>query len=392
MTQVYFDATRIISDNKGKVYHGGGYFGFRLLHRIMGMRDAYETKIIWKKGYEAHTDLEKRACGYEKAAYLFVDSIAEVEYDPGSILFLPLYYFPDKKQAEELKKIRRKNGRIKIVATIHDTRIFLNYTFDPYNQYYTSGIAKYLGSYLKGCMKAKRAEFYLKQIGDTVDCVYTVSNYSEQEIKCRSKIKSIHWFYQDIDLDYTKAPVVGLKEKKFLLFVSGNRKEKNFARTLDAYLKCIEEGSVDLPLCVTGNEDAVSEIMGKVAGSRIELCRKYVRCLGYVSEQEMQWLYSECRFLLYTSKYEGFGLPACNALLYGTPVLASNVSSIPEVCGAAGCYADPYSIESISDAIRMLSNEEKYKKIRQEVGRYAPILQNMIDFGSDMMARKLAEL
>ncbi len=54
------------------------------------------------------------------------------------------------------------------------------------------------------------------------------------------------------------------------------------------------------------------------------------------------------KFLAYPSLYEGFGFPPLEAMQYGTAVLASNVSSIPEVCGDAALYIDPYDEKDIS--------------------------------------------
>jgi glycosyltransferase involved in cell wall biosynthesis len=229
----------------------------------------------------------------------------------------------------------------------------------------------------------------LRSLHKTVDEVFTVSNYSEQQILKHSNITNVTWFYQNIDQACGAKQVSDLKEKSFLLFVSGNRREKNFARTLDAYLEAVEQNKISYPLCVTGNVDTIKDVINRVARDKKELCERYVRCLGFVSEQEMQWLYAECYFMIYTSKYEGFGLPACNALLYGTPVLSSNLTSIPEVCGSVGCYVDPYSKESIRKGILLLCNDSIYSAYKKRSENYAPVLRQLLNLGSGMMAEKL---
>jgi glycosyltransferase involved in cell wall biosynthesis len=75
---------------------------------------------------------------------------------------------------------------------------------------------------------------------------------------------------------------------------------------------------------------------------------------GFVSDEELRALYQGARALVFPSLYEGFGLPALEAMTYGTPVLSSNVSSLPEVVGDAGLLVDPLSTEAIVEAMYAL--------------------------------------
>lgn len=72
---------------------------------------------------------------------------------------------------------------------------------------------------------------------------------------------------------------------------------------------------------------------------------------GYVPDDELAVLYRLARVFVYPSLYEGFGIPPLEAMMCGTPVVASNASSIPEVIGNAGILVDPNRVESISDGI-----------------------------------------
>jgi len=69
------------------------------------------------------------------------------------------------------------------------------------------------------------------------------------------------------------------------------------------------------------------------------------------------------------SKFEGFGIPVIEALRCDTPVIVSNVTSLPEVAGEAGLYADPFSVESICDAMHQMANNEELRKSLIENGR-----------------------
>jgi glycosyltransferase involved in cell wall biosynthesis len=85
-----------------------------------------------------------------------------------------------------------------------------------------------------------------------------------------------------------------------------------------------------------------------------------VRWLGCVPFEDLPALYQGADLCLYPSLYEGFGLPPLEAMSCGTPVISSNVSSIPEVVGDAGVLVDPTQVEEIASAMRwLLSNHEQ---------------------------------
>lgn len=79
-----------------------------------------------------------------------------------------------------------------------------------------------------------------------------------------------------------------------------------------------------------------------------------VLILDYVSDDVLAALLKNAYALVYPSRYEGFGLPILEAMQFGTPVIASNATSIPEVCGTACSLVEPNSIEGIAQAMRTL--------------------------------------
>jgi glycosyltransferase involved in cell wall biosynthesis len=84
-----------------------------------------------------------------------------------------------------------------------------------------------------------------------------------------------------------------------------------------------------------------------------------IRTLGHVRREAMSLLFARSLMFVYPSLYEGFGMPVLEALSCGTPVITSNVSSMPEVAGDAGLLIDPLSVDDLAAAIeRLLDNEE----------------------------------
>ena len=79
---------------------------------------------------------------------------------------------------------------------------------------------------------------------------------------------------------------------------------------------------------------------------------KHVRFLGFQSDETLASLYRLAAVFVFPSLYEGFGLPPLEAMASGTPVVTSNVSSLPEVAGDAAVLVDPYDAVDIKDGIK----------------------------------------
>lgn len=84
-----------------------------------------------------------------------------------------------------------------------------------------------------------------------------------------------------------------------------------------------------------------------------------VKFLGYVPYAELPQLMNQAIGLVFPSLWEGFGLPVLEAMACGTPVIASNLSALPEVVGDAGLLVDPYNVESIAAAMRQLLRDKQ---------------------------------
>nr|MBA2448033.1 glycosyltransferase family 4 protein [Chloroflexota bacterium] len=102
---------------------------------------------------------------------------------------------------------------------------------------------------------------------------------------------------------------------------------------------------------------------------RLMHARASVRVIGYVEDADLPALYGGAVALAFPSLYEGFGLPALEAMGCGTPVLASNSSSLPEVVGDAGLLVDPLDIDAIADALSRLASDEPLRRELGERGR-----------------------
>jgi glycosyltransferase involved in cell wall biosynthesis len=144
-------------------------------------------------------------------------------------------------------------------------------------------------------------------------------------------------------------------ENDFVLYAGNVKPHKNLERLIDAFHLVRQEGLDHLKLVITGDE------ISKYAELRRAVHRynlhKYVRFLGYMPDETLAVLYRLAGVFVFPSLYEGFGLPPLEAMASGTPVVTSNVSSLPEVVGDAAVLVDPYDPRSIADGIGRVFTE-----------------------------------
>jgi len=142
--------------------------------------------------------------------------------------------------------------------------------------------------------------------------------------------------------------------EKYLLYIGDMRPYKNLERSLEAFDRL---NLTDLAFVIGGKKDPhfYPGIEKKV--DRLLLKNKVI-FLGYVPEEDLPYLYSEAAAFVFPSLYEGFGLPPLEAMACGCPVVASNAASLPEVCGDAVRYVDPYDVESIARGIHEVLTDE----------------------------------
>jgi glycosyltransferase involved in cell wall biosynthesis len=197
----------------------------------------------------------------------------------------------------------------------------------------------------------------------------TVSNHSKYSILSTFpflKEDSVKVFYSPCpNVDINKVvPYQG--HGKYFLLVSGNRWEKNNLRALMALdeLFSEQERFKDYYAVVTGVDD-LSFFKYKFKNPQ-----KF-ECKGYVEDDVLRSLHAGSYAFVYPSLNEGFGYPPLDAMGYGKPVLASAITSIPEVCGDAVLYFNPLDYKEIKNRLLMVTDTECYHTLSQKsVERY----------------------
>jgi glycosyltransferase involved in cell wall biosynthesis len=142
----------------------------------------------------------------------------------------------------------------------------------------------------------------------------------------------------------------------FILFVSTIEPRKNLPTLLKAYRQLLDSYKANVKLVIVGRRGWLSEEVLTLV-DKLKLTSN-VLFLGRVPVEDLLHLYNAAQLLVQPSFYEGFGLPPLEAMACGTPVVVSNVSSLPEVVGDAGLLVDPEDVSELTVAIwRILTDE-----------------------------------
>jgi glycosyltransferase involved in cell wall biosynthesis len=139
-------------------------------------------------------------------------------------------------------------------------------------------------------------------------------------------------------------------DRAFALYAGNIKPHKNLERLIEAFHQLRQEGFEHLALLIIGDEISKYPTLRR-AVHRYKL-HKHVRFLGFVPDETLAVLYRLASVFVFPSLYEGFGLPPLEAMASGTPVVTSNVSSLPEVTGGAAVLIDPYDPAAIADGMR----------------------------------------
>ena len=159
-----------------------------------------------------------------------------------------------------------------------------------------------------------------------------------------------------------------LPEGEYLLCLAAPQPRKNLALLIRAFFRLLNEQQLpDTYLVLSGSKEQgwmYDEIVN-IAESSPEH-RSRLLFTGYVADEDLPALYSGALAFVFPSLYEGFGLPALEAMACGTPVITSNTTSLPEVAGDAALLIDPTDLDQLCAAISTIVADHS---LREELRR-----------------------
>lgn len=149
-------------------------------------------------------------------------------------------------------------------------------------------------------------------------------------------------------------------EQPFILCVGTLEPRKNLVRLIQAYSLLKKDRRIMHKLAIVGKKGwYYKQIFSEVR--RLSL-HEDVIFTGYVPDEDLVHLYNGAELFMFPSLYEGFGLPALEAMACGCPVITSNVSSLPEVAGDAAILINPYNVKALTEAMFEVLTDDKLRE------------------------------
>ncbi len=350
-------------------------------------------EIILKIAFDAQLLIKGDKTGIGWCTENILMRMPEVSDNSYELNYFSLGY--SKEQLENVAKYSKLGYQINKCAWFHNAvyRIMWNFFSVPYSLFFGKGadVTLFFNYVIPPGVKGKKItivhDMAYKAYPETVrkrtrqlltmalekscaraDKIITVSKFSKQEIIKYLGIDAdkIVVMPNGVDFslyhpDYTEEEVKRVKEMyqiegKYLLYLGTLEPRKNIERLVQAYAKLKYEMPEAPKLVLAGRKGWMYDcIFETVKSLKLE---KDVIFTGYIEAENAPILIKGAEIFLFPSLYEGFGMPPIEAMACGTPVVVSNVSSLPEVVGDAGILVDPFSVESIRDGIKnLISND-----------------------------------
>ncbi|MCX6075089.1 MAG: glycosyltransferase family 1 protein [Campylobacterales bacterium] len=205
--------------------------------------------------------------------------------------------------------------------------------------------------------------------------ILTDSEFIKQEMMevyklSESKIDVVYGAHSDIFENKLS------QREHFALAVGSIDPRKNLKNIIDIFANHTEYS-----LMIVGQQNKVFSSLS------VDDLSEDIKFTGYVSDEELVELYNRASLFIYPSFYEGFGIPPLEAQSCGCPVIASNVASLPEVCGDSVVYCNPYSVEDIAEKIKMVLEDEALQNELRVKG-----FENIKRFSWEESAKKIVDV
>lgn len=352
MKKIVFDLTKTqpqLSHNTK--FHGGGKYGIAVFRKLAEV--APERLIAYyNDDLYIHNDI-LQIIGSKKIPIYYSKDINIVtlakKYD--SIIYSPIF-----------EKNYVQDPSIIVYTCIHDIRslmltsdkymfsynietVFIDKLKKLFWKVWTPLFIKYK---YKRSLQKYHYIFHCKQLR-----YVTASEYSKYSIISFFP----HLNEKDIKVCYSPSTIckedlsdIPERKEKYWLMVSGNRWLKNSIRAIKAFdFLFSRHKEIEGKVIITGLK-SLSELNVKVKNKSRFICK------GYVGERDLKSYYHYAYAFIYPTLSEGFGYPPLEAMYEGCPVICSAVASVPEICGDAVLYFNPYSVHEIAVKILQFEN------------------------------------
>jgi len=233
----------------------------------------------------------------------------------------------------------------KKVTTFHDLTLLKTYNSDK--------------NWLVFHAKQKVGKYVFKRVAAENNHIITISQFTKNELQkfFPTPDDKISVIYESSDVSSTAPKKYALPFKKYILYVGQQSDYKNIKRLGDAHQLLLAKYP-DLGLVLVGKKNASA-----LANEAYFNDKKYKNIIftNFVDDSNLSWLYSNAQAYVFPSLMEGFGLPGLEAMGYGTPVVSSNATCLPEVYGQAAHYFNPVDTSDMAEAIDQVLSDTQLR-------------------------------
>lgn len=214
------------------------------------------------------------------------------------------------------------------------------------------------------------AETMFRALRKRASVIFTVSNFSKSELvrlTAGRREDNIIPTHLGISAEwYEAAQLPRTQEGPYFIYVGNIKPYKNLSRLVEGFLAIKDR--VPQNLVIVGQSEGLITGESPAFFERVKTAGQRIRLAGSVPYQELLSLVGHADALVMPSLYEGFGLPPVEAMAAGVPVAAANAASLPEVCGDAALYFDPFDVEDIANKLVWIASDPVLRRQLTEKG------------------------
>ena len=247
-----------------------------------------------------------------------------------------------------------------LVLTLHDI-IFLEKRNSGNNSWYQE-----MGRYYR--------RWVVPRILPKCKKIITVSFFERNKIKealglSDEQITTVYNGYNNHFTPAAKDPVITgkyMETEGFLFYLGNTDPKKNSPRVLKAYSLYLDRSTRKRPLLIADLREEILNAIIREEG--LENIKPHITCPGYIPNQDLVAVYNGAFAFLYPSLRESFGIPILESMACGTPVIAGNISAMPEITGEYPLLVDPYSPEEIAEKLLLLEQDDAFYQEQVQYG------------------------
>ena len=330
---------------------GFGWFTFETMKRIVRKHPKHQFVFFFDRPFDPK--------------FIFASNVTPVVLNPPArhpILFKIWFNYSITRALKKHKcdAFISPDGYLSLRTNVPQLSVIHDLNFEHHPEDIPKNALNYLKKYFpKFAHKAKR--------------ICTVSNYSKQDI-----IETYGVNPNKVDVTYNGVaeifkPLLPQEQKKvrvkfsqgkpYILFVGAIHKRKNLNRLIQAFVRLKEETSLPHQLLIVGEPMWNSEKV-KIPPS----LKSHVSFTGHLPLETLAQVMASADVFAFVSYFEGFGIPLVEAMKCGTPTLAGNRTSLPEIGGDAVLYCDPFDVDDIFQKLLSMLEDEGLRQLLSDKG------------------------